>query len=61
MMDLVVALGLVLVLEGLLWAIAPLWVRRMLEASTEVPENALRLAGTLAVAAGVVLVWAVRG
>ena len=58
--DLAVAVGLVLVIEGLLWALAPRFGRRLLEAASEVPESSLRLAGTVAVAAGVLIVWFVR-
>lgn len=61
MSDLLVALGLVLVIEGLLWALAPGFGRKMLEAAGGMPENALRMAGLMAVTAGVVIVWLVRG
>lgn len=61
MSDLLSAFGLVLVIEGLLWALAPGFGRRMLEAATEMPEHSLRIAGAGAVAAGVVIVWLVRG
>jgi uncharacterized protein YjeT (DUF2065 family) len=59
--DLVVAVGLVLVIEGLVWALVPRLGRKLLEATSDVPESSLRLAGTLAVAAGVFIVWMVRG
>jgi uncharacterized protein len=61
MNDLAVALGLVLVIEGLLWAIAPRLGMRLLQAAADTPESSLRLAGAVAVAAGVLLVWIVRG
>jgi uncharacterized protein len=61
MSDLAVALGLVLVIEGSLWALAPRSGRRLLEATAGVPETSLRLAGTLAVAVGVLVIWVVRG
>ena len=61
MSDLAVAFGLVLVIEGSLWALAPRLGRKLLEATAEVPEASLRLAGTLAVAAGVLLIWIMRG
>jgi uncharacterized protein YjeT (DUF2065 family) len=61
MSDLLVAIGLVLVLEGLLWALAPRFGLRVLEAALQLPESTLRLAGATAVAAGVVIVWLVRG
>jgi uncharacterized protein YjeT (DUF2065 family) len=59
--DLVVALGLVLVLEGLLWALAPATARRMLEMANKLPASTLRATGWTAVAAGVFLVWLIRG
>ncbi len=61
MSDLAVAIGLVLVLEGLLWALAPGVGRKLLEASADVPEQSLRLGGAAAVAAGVLVVWLARG
>jgi uncharacterized protein YjeT (DUF2065 family) len=61
MSDLIVAFGLVLVIEGVLWSLFPGLGRKLLEVSTAAPESSLRLAGTLAVAAGVALVWLVRG
>ena len=61
MSDLAVGLGLVLVIEGLLWALAPHLGRRLLEAASETPEGQLRTAGWVAVAAGALVVWLVRG
>jgi uncharacterized protein len=59
--DLAVAIGLVLVIEGLVWALVPRLGRKLLEATADTPESSLRLAGTLAVTAGVLIVWLVRG
>ncbi len=61
MPDLIVALGLVLVIEGLLWAAFPKVGLRMLQTASEMPEQALRLSGALAIALGVLVVWLVRG
>lgn len=61
MSDLGVGLGLVLVVEGLIWALAPALGQRMLEAAAATPHQSLRIAGTAAVAAGVLVVWLVRG
>jgi uncharacterized protein len=61
MSTLVVALGLVLVIEGTLWALAPGIGRKFLEATADMPETSLRLAGAMAVAGGVLLIWIVRG
>jgi uncharacterized protein len=61
MNDLLVAFGLVMVIEGLLWAAAPQFGLKLLAAAAETPEHALRIAGAAAVAAGVVIVWLIRG
>jgi len=61
MSDLLVAFGLVLVIEGLLWSLWPGLGRKLLEVASETPESSLRLAGAVAVASGVGLVWLVRG
>lgn len=61
MSDLGVAFGLVLVIEGLLWALAPGFGLRMLEAAAGMPESKLRTAGAVAVGVGVLIVWLVRG
>ena len=61
MSDLVVGLGLVLVIEGLLWALVPNMATRLLEAAASVPANVLRIAGWSSVFAGLSLVWIIRG
>lgn len=61
MSDLAVGLGLMLVVEGLIWALAPTLGVRLLTAAASTPQQALRMAGLVSVAAGVVIVWLVRG
>lgn len=61
MRDLAVALGLVLVIEGSLWALSPGLGRKLLQASAGMPEGSLRLAGAVAVTCGVLIIWLVRG
>jgi uncharacterized protein YjeT (DUF2065 family) len=61
MSNLIVALGLVLVIEGMLWALAPGLGRKLLRAAAETPESTLRLVGAAAVALGVFVIWLVRG
>jgi uncharacterized protein len=60
MSDFLVGIGLVLVIEGLLWALAPGLAFRLLQAATGTPEERLRIGAAVAVAAGVMLVWIVR-
>ena len=49
------------VIEGLLWALAPQLAMGMLARAASTPEQTLRRAGWVAVCAGLVLVWLVRG
>lgn len=61
MHDLIVAAGLVLVIEGLIWAISPASAMRMLALAARTPESNLRTGGAVAVALGCFLVWLIRG
>ena len=51
------ALGSVLIFEGLVYALAPSFLEQMLEMLRRIPEAALRQLGALAVVAGLILVW----
>lgn len=55
------ALGLVFVIEGLLYALVPGHLRRMLENLQAMSDDQLRLGGVAALAFGVAIVWIVRG
>jgi hypothetical protein len=48
-------------MEGLIWALAPRLGFKLLEIAASTPEQQLRTGGALAVAAGVFLIWMVRG
>ena len=61
MIDLATALGLVLVLEGLLWAVSPDAMKRAAAMALGFANERLRMYGLMAVAVGVALVWLVRG
>lgn len=52
------AFGLVLIVEGLAYALAPSLIERMLEALRSLPEAARRLVGMLCVISGFFLLWA---
>ena len=51
------ALGLVLIVEGLVYALAPSLVEDLLEALKAMPPEARRLVGLLALVIGLALVW----
>jgi uncharacterized protein len=61
MIDLLAAAGLVLVIEGLLWAAAPQLALRLALSAAQLPEARLRRMGTFAVAVGMIIVWLTRG
>ncbi len=61
MTDLLAAFGLVLVLEGLIYGGLPGFAKRLAAEVLTIPESALRIGGIAAMAAGVVIVWLVRG
>jgi uncharacterized protein YjeT (DUF2065 family) len=58
--DFLTALGLVLVIEGLLYAAAPDFMLRMVEELRRMPQGALRLVSLFVAALGLLIVWAVR-
>ncbi len=61
MSELLVAFGLFLVIEGLVYALAPSFVRRMAEALPVITDQQMRGFGLAAVCIGVFVVWVVRG
>ena len=60
MSDFIAAFGLVLVIEGVLFAAFPLGAKRAMMAVLDMPESPLRIAGLAAALVGVVIVWLVR-
>ena len=61
MKDFVIAVGLVLVIEGLILAAFPSRVRDALETMRVTPDQQLRIVGIVAAAAGLVVIWWMRG
>jgi uncharacterized protein len=61
MNDFLAALGLVFVLEGLLFAAFPGAAKRSLATILAAPEAGLRLVGIVSAAFGLAVVWLVRG
>ena len=58
--NLLTALGLVLVIEGLLYALVPAQLRGMMASVQKLSDDQLRMAGVAAMATGVVAVWIVH-
>jgi uncharacterized protein YjeT (DUF2065 family) len=61
MRDFIVALGLVFVIEGLIFAVSPAAAKKAMVHVLETPDGPLRLVGIVSAVLGVVLVWFVRG
>lgn len=61
MSDFVAALGLVFVLEGLMFAAFPGAVKRAMASVMETPDAPLRTVGVVSAVFGVALIWMVRG
>ena len=61
MEDFLAALGLVFVIEGLIFAAFPLHAKRAMTSVAETPETSLRLIGIGSAVVGLLVVWLVRG
>ena len=59
--DLIVALGMVLVIEGLIYALFPGGVRRLAMELPNMSDSTLRTFGLIVLAIGVGVVWMMRG
>ena len=60
MHDLFVALALVLVIEGLLYAAFPRQMRSLVERMTQFTDTALRQTGLLTAAVGIAFIWIIK-
>ena len=61
MTDFIVAIGLVFVIEGLIFAASPSAAKNAMAHVQETPDGPLRLVGIVSAVLGVGLVWLVRG
>lgn len=59
--QLAIAFALILFIEGVLYALFPNGMKRMLFSLIDVPSSALRGVGLTCAVIGVVLVWLMRG
>ena len=58
--DFLVGLGILLMLEGLLFAASPGWMRKAMQTAIASPDNILRAIGLISAVAGLILIWLVR-
>ena len=61
MSDLIVALGLALAIEGILFAAFPDAVKRAMQDAAQTRCDRMRIVGSGSAVIGVVIVWVVRG
>jgi uncharacterized protein len=61
MSDFLVALGLVFVLEGIVFAAGPGAAKRAIASVLEMPDSTLRVIGLVSAVFGVIVVWLARG
>jgi uncharacterized protein YjeT (DUF2065 family) len=61
MWDFIVAIGLVLALEGLLFAAFPGAAKQAMANVLETPDQILRVVGIASALIGIVVIWLVRG
>jgi uncharacterized protein YjeT (DUF2065 family) len=60
MKDLILALGLLLFIEGLFFAIFPTRIKNMLKAIEKIPETKLRRAGVFFLILGFLIIWYIK-
>ena len=60
MKELITALGLLLFIEGLLFAIFPTRIKNMLKAIEKISENKLRSVGVFFLILGFLIVWYIK-
>ena len=58
--DFLIGLGILFVLEGLMFAASPAWMRRAMKSAMETPDNILRIVGIGSAVLGLILIWLVR-
>lgn len=61
MSELLIAFGLFFVIEGLVYALAPSFIRKMAEELPLISDQQMRAFGLAAVGFGVFIVWMIRG
>jgi uncharacterized protein YjeT (DUF2065 family) len=58
--DFLIGLGILFVLEGIMFAASPAWMRRAMKSAMAMPDQILRAVGIGSAVVGLILVWLVR-
>ena len=58
--DFLIGLGVLLVIEGLMFAASPTWMRKAMKSALATPDNMMRAVGIGSAVIGLILIWAIR-
>jgi len=58
--DFLIGLGILFVLEGLMFAASPSWMRKAMKSAMNTPDHILRAVGIGSAVAGLILIWVMR-
>jgi len=58
--DFLIGVRILFVIEGLLFAASPAWMRRAMKNALATPDNVLRAVGIGSAVVGLILIWLVR-
>jgi uncharacterized protein YjeT (DUF2065 family) len=58
--DFLIGVGVLLVIEGLLFAASPTWMRNAMKSAIATPDNLLRAVGIGSAVIGLIVIWVVR-
>ncbi len=58
--DFLIGVGVLLVIEGLMFAASPTWMRKAMKSAIATPDNLLRAVGIGSAVIGLIVIWVVR-
>ena len=58
--DFLIGLGVLFVIEGLMFAASPNWMRKAMKSALATPDNILRAVGIGSAVIGLIVIWVVR-
>jgi uncharacterized protein YjeT (DUF2065 family) len=58
--DFLIGVGVLFVIEGLMFAASPNWMRKAMKSAIATPDNLLRAVGIGSAVIGLIVIWVVR-
>ena len=58
--DFLIGLAILFVIEGLMFAASPTWMRRAMKSAMATPDNILRAVGIGSAVLGLIMIWVIR-